>query len=254
MLIGGISLTVYENLQETPFAGFYEWVYPEHITALGKEMIAGAAGLSFVVSILIVLSVLVLKQLSNWLVALTSGGILTFSPYFIAHTQDFHVDGMEASFMLVSALLILLYGQKRKTAYLLLSGLTAGAAVLSKTPSLFLLPFTGLTLLTYAAMRVREGWSETRQNRRRWIWEEIWHGVVLPLILWGMMVSLLVVLWPAVWVKPIRTLGSVFLKTADHVVNPHGLPRFLLGQRYQGTRPLSLFTCGHSFLSQRLLR
>ena len=237
MLIGGVSLTVYKKLQGTPFAGFYEWFYPEHITALGKEMIAGAMGLSFVVSILIVVSVLVLRQLSNWLLAFTAGGMLAFSPYFIAHTQDFHVDGMEASFMLVSALLILLYGQKRKTAYLLLSGLAAGAAVLSKTPSLFLLPFTGLTLLTYTAIRVREGWSETKENRRQWLWKEVWHGVVLPLILWGVMLSLLVALWPAIWVKPIRTLADLFLKTRDHVTNAHPLPRFLLGRRYLDARP-----------------
>ena len=108
---------------------------------------------------LIGLIVLCIKKLSGWALALTAGGLLTLSPYFLAMSQVYHVDGLLTALMLLSTLLMLVYIQGKQKRYLILSGLTGGLGLLTKTPALFLLPYAGLALGVDLLLALRADWG-----------------------------------------------------------------------------------------------
>ncbi len=237
MAIGGLSLRAYKALADTPAAIFFNWAIPSFATEYGRDMAVGVIGLSLVISSLNVLIVLALRRLSGWTLALAGGGMLTFAPFLLSHTRVFHVDALVSTLMLLSGLLALIYGQEGQRCWLLLSGLVGGTGLLTKVPSLFLIPFTGLVLLVYTALRVRAAWhDQAAAGRRRWLLNELWRGIVLPLLLWLLMAAIPFAFWPAMWVMPLTALRSIILGTGQHVTEPHIL-RFFAGQLYTRVRP-----------------
>lgn len=85
---------------------------------------------------------------------------------------------------------------------LIFSAVAAGLAFLSKAPSLFLIPFTGLVLLASAIQYFRR----TSANLAASLWRFSW-----PLIIWaGLAYFTFVVFWPAAWVEPLDRPAAVF--------------------------------------------
>jgi hypothetical protein len=78
--------------------------------------------------------------------------LIALSPFQIGLGQVLHVDAMTANLMFVSSLALLNYrfrgGQRRD---LLISGVMAGLAWLTRSPGLFLLPYASLVMLTALA-------------------------------------------------------------------------------------------------------
>ncbi|NIO70894.1 MAG: hypothetical protein GTN71_18130, partial [Anaerolineae bacterium] len=67
---------------------------------------------------------------------------------YLALSRVIHHDALSTTFMALSLLSFMVYLRgHRPFLYLALSGLTAGLAFLSKSPSLFLVPFTALLSL-----------------------------------------------------------------------------------------------------------
>jgi 4-amino-4-deoxy-L-arabinose transferase-like glycosyltransferase len=172
----------------------------------------GAVGLYFLV-----------RPLFGQRAALMSAVLLALEPFYLALSRVIHHDALSTTFMALSLLSFMVHLRKhRSLLYLALSGLTAGLAFLSKSPSLFLVPFTAL--LSLGAYWMRKGclwpldWRYVAEMGRDWA-------------VWGLIAALVfVLLWPAMWVDPLGTIQGVLDKASGYAASPHERGNFFLGR------------------------
>ena len=92
---------------------------------------------------------LIYRLFGRW-VALASFVCLAYSPLFLAQTRRVHTDALATIFILLTVLLFLLYCQNRhRQRYLILSGITFGLTVLSKSYGLILLLWLPVCLFLF---------------------------------------------------------------------------------------------------------
>lgn len=158
-----------------------------------------------------------------WSAAL-GAALIAADPFHIALSRLLHLDGLSSALVLLSLVTLLCYlyrGGRRID--LAMSGLAAGLAALTKSPALFLAPFTGLVLLLELAARSR---SRPRPD---------WRWAFRSLTLWGAAaLAVFVLLWPAMWVDPILTVGRVLLKAVGYAVQGHEDPLYFKGRIFDG--------------------
>ncbi|GAB4543522.1 MAG: hypothetical protein Kow0063_36760 [Anaerolineae bacterium] len=155
------------------------------------------------------------RRLTTERVALLFALLLAFDPHFIALSRVLGHDAPAGLFLGLSLLsFLLVIGENVKDAspasharwgWLVASGLLAGLAMLSKSPSFFLVPFVGL-------VAVLEAWRRGAPLR-------VW---LLRLAVWGIVAwATFVVVWPAGWRDPVGAPYSVvhnaFLSATDTV-------------------------------------
>ena len=156
--------------------------------------------------------------------------LLALDPFLAGLSGLFHVDGLSATFVTLAllGLAVALLSPRpqmrtgagdaseaarsanrpngRTVAWLALSGVMTGLAILSKTPTLVLLPVGGLALL-WAAWR--DGGQDHSSPSPR-----TWAGMILPTVgrglIWAAAAALTVlVLFPALWADPAAVLATV---------------------------------------------
>jgi hypothetical protein len=237
MVIAGLTLRLYDALDNIPGEALFDWAIPPYATGYGRRAAVGTLGLAVVLAGLIVAITLVLRRLAGWPLALSAAGLMTFEPVYLSQSRVLHVDALLSTLMLLSGLLLLLSLETGRRGYLLLSGLVGGLALLTKMPGLFLVPFTGLALLVYLTVRLRAAWPDHSQQRGRWLAGEVWRGLVWPGLLWGLMAALPFALWPAMWVKPLSVLKSMATAKEIRLSRTHPNPRFFAGRVYVDERP-----------------
>jgi hypothetical protein len=157
---------------------------------------------------LMVLVIVLLLLVAFWLAAdllgllpaLVGIMLLGFDPMSLGLTRMLHVDGLSSALMLVSTLALMrfyapnpaLAGRWRD---LVLSGIMAGLAWLTKSPALVLGPMALLIV----------GMDLLRARRMGALWQ-----AVRALIIWGGLAAIVfVVCWPAMWVRPLANLQSI---------------------------------------------
>lgn len=154
--------------------------------------------------------------------------LIAFDPFHIAHSRILHQDGMASSFVLLALLAFLnfLYRGERWR-HLILSGVAAGLAWLTKSPMLFLIPFMGLLLLIELEKKRRQA-GRIEKTSLQWAFK--------TLIVWGSVgLVIYVLLWPAMWVDPIYTLRRVIGGMLSYAVHGHTeAPLFFDGRVYTG--------------------
>jgi hypothetical protein len=241
MVIAGLTLRLYDTLADTPGEALFDWAIPPYATGYGRRAAVGTLGLAVVLAGLIVAIALALRRLAGWPLALSAAGLMTFEPIYLSQSRVLHVDALLSTLMLLSALLLLLSLETGRRGHLLLSGLVGGLALLTKTPGLFLVPFTALALLVYLTVRLRAAWSDHPQQRTRWLAGEVWRGLIWPGLLWGLMAALPFALWPAMWVKPLSVLKSMATAKEVRLSRTHPNPRFFAGRVYVDERPSIFF-------------
>ncbi|HID64779.1 MAG TPA: glycosyltransferase family 39 protein [Anaerolineae bacterium] len=171
--------------------------------------------------------------------ALLSAVLLALEPFYLALSRVIHHDALSTTFMALSLLSFMVHLRKRRPfPYLVLSGLMAGLAFLSKSPSLFLVPFTALLSLgaywlqkgpALPVPSVVEG-SPVEGSLRPLDWRRL-AGLGRDWILWGLMATLVfALLWPAVWVHPLGTIQGVIDKASGYAASPHERGNFFLGK------------------------
>jgi len=157
-------------------------------------------------------------------VALLSAVLVALDPFYLAHSRLLHHDALVTTFMTLSLLSFMVYSQRtRSSVYLVVSGLSAGLAFLSKATSLFLVPFMGLlACMAYVEQSAALSQSRWREGRR-------WLG---RLLVWGLIAGVtFVALWPAMWVEPAKALGKVWEKsTSAAAADVQTQGDFFLGQ------------------------
>ncbi|MFQ5987780.1 MAG: ArnT family glycosyltransferase [Dehalococcoidia bacterium] len=161
---------------------------------------------------------LLTKALFSGRIAFLSAILIAIDPLYLAHSRVLHLDALTTTFMTLSLLSFLAYlTRRRSAAYLFLSGGTAGLAFLTKSPSLYLIPFVGLLFAT-CCIRSRS----LRKVVSQWL---------LPFALWGTIAALVFfALWPAMWVDPLGSLQGVLASAIRSAGTPHENLNFFLGQ------------------------
>ena len=240
MAVGGFTLRVYQLARNTsagwarPVQAFFEWLSPPFATQQGRDITAGVLGLSIAISLLIVAACAALARLSDWPTALVTGGLLAFSPFFVAQSRIFHVDALMSSFMLVSGLLLLVYQDSGRWRHLILSGVAAGLALLTKSPALYMVPYAGLVLGVRVIRHWRQEPAPTAFASRL---QDIWRLAGGPGLLWLAVAAAMFGLWPAMWADPLQTLGNMLHAVDIHATAPHPNDRFFAGRIFTPDDP-----------------
>jgi len=165
---------------------------------------------------------LVGRLFDNWLVAMVVGLLLALDPFHVALSRVIHHDALATAFMTLSMLMALIYwvrGQSRR--WLVASGVMAGLAFLSKSTSLFLNPFIVLVGLWALFDRRRRG--------ERVDWRCVMATVGDGLLWFGLAAATFFVCWPAMWVIPLDTLGTVFTVGLKYAGGGHAKGNYFLG-------------------------
>lgn len=213
--LGSLGLTVYYVLHRAELGmSFTEWLasLPEFRTEL-DVLVAVRWPMVLLASIGVVAFYHLARRLTNRWVALVFALLLALDPHFIALSRVLGHDAPAGLFMGLSLLAFLLAVQgeiqgghvpaRFRWGWLIVSGVFAGLAWLSKSPAFFLIPFVGLVAIV-------EAWRRGAPLR-------IW---LLRLVAWGVVAWIVFVLvWPAGWTDPVGAPYAVaqnaFLSATD---------------------------------------
>jgi 4-amino-4-deoxy-L-arabinose transferase-like glycosyltransferase len=188
---------------------------------------AGVAALAFAIAVCIVIAYVLLTRLMDWPVAFCAGCLLALDPFFLAFSKVILVDALLAGLMLVSALAFLCYQRRKRWGYLMLSGLFAGLAFLTKSPSAFLFPYVLLVavassfwlLKTRLASELRHSWGLWRIARA--VAGRLW-AIAWTVGSWVVIAGLVFVLaWPVMWSNPLKAIFKIGLSIIFWSGEPH---------------------------------
>ena len=188
---------------------------------------AGRFLVVLVITITLLLSFVEARRVIGLWPAFIGFMLLALDPFFAGLTRLLHLDGLVSSLMLLSILSYMVYlFRGRKTADLLISGIAAGLAWLTKSPAFFLAPFLGLLAL-FDLVRTWTG--------KGWIsWEDLWQES-RPLLVWaGLGWLVFVILWPSMWVNPVTTLSRIFAEATTYAEEGHSTDIFFNGSIIAG--------------------
>lgn len=164
--------------------------------------------------------------------------LVSFDPFYFANSRILQPDGMQSACMYLAMVACLSYLNSRSWFSLLVSGIAAGLAVLSKVPSIVLIPLVaGLFLVSWWRGSSTQHWKGKSPLilLRAYL---VWLGIVLLVIF---------ALWPVMWVDPggaISQLVSFTSEASSEVNSPmffNGdiLPEGEFGLEYAYFYPLS---------------
>ncbi|HZY45785.1 MAG TPA: glycosyltransferase family 39 protein, partial [Anaerolineae bacterium] len=166
----------------------------EAMRALAKFLDAARLPVILVTSFNIALLFLLLSRKIDRRAAFLAAGLIALDPFGVALGSILHVDSLLATFSLVSvAALFIALDHPKPMRWLIVSGVLAGLAALSKSPAIVLGPTTFIVL---AVSYWRQQRSIGSFFRSFFIW-----GICATLVFFA--------LYPAMWVKPIAALGRM---------------------------------------------
>lgn len=146
---------------------------------------------------------LLLGRLFKPRIALLAGLLLALNPFHIALSRVLHHDALSTNFIITSALSLMIYfGLERRCHWLILAGAMAGLAVLTKSTGFFLIPYAGLLGL----WSMLANWQRGRETLARALGRTVIDGLI-----WlGIAVLTFFLVWPAMWVIPLKALNTIF--------------------------------------------
>jgi len=202
------------------------WVTPDNsalFRRLAPFLPPARVAMAVLCSLGIVGAYLLARRLWGQRVALVGAITMALNPFLAALSGLLHVDAPATTFMLLS-LLAWLVALKQETGgdlrahaktrflgaalYGLLSGLCAGLAILSKSPSIYALAATGLSALLYALLVPGRSWS--RLGR-----------IALLGLIWAVGLAAALYSFPAMWSDPVGVLAGIYGLAGRHLDVPH---------------------------------
>jgi hypothetical protein len=155
----------------------------------------------------------VLRNIFGYKYAWVSIFFLSFEPFYLALTRVIHLEGLVSTFMLASIAWLYYYFLNDKNyKRVVISGLFAGFALLTKTSAVFLIPFTGLSTLLYVLNKRKEGEKEIEKDTKN---KKGFKGTLLGFIkivsIWfGVLAVTFFAFWPAMWVEPVKVFQTLY--------------------------------------------
>ena len=188
-------------------------VSPQAPAKLGEFLTAGRRGVAVLTSLALGAMFLLLTRLLGRRVALLAAALMLFDPFFLAHSRLLHLDAIATSFLFLCVLSLAIALREQHRGFMALSGVFAGLAMLNKSPAMFAMPFAAATIgLYWLGERRSFGWL--LRSGLTWL---------LPAI------AVYLLLWPAMWVQPIKALTTVFSTAIDYAGEPHANGNFYWG-------------------------
>jgi len=127
--------------------------------------------------------------------------VLAWEPWVLGMSRVVHLDGILALFLVLAIAASLLAWEQERRSDIFLAGVWWGLAFLTKVPALMILPFALLPFFLRPP--------------------PLWRRIVRDLVLWGLgAVTIVVAIWPPMWVHPIKTIVYVIKRAFFHVQNP----------------------------------
>ncbi len=170
-------------------------------------LVTGRMVMIVAIAVLMLLCYLAARRLVGEWPALAGILLVALDPYFIGHSRLLQTEGVFSQMLLLSVLLLLIYLREKEGRYLLAASVTAGLACLAKSPGIIMIPYAGLVLLAalYTHWRQRGAGAVFR-------WPQAaWQQLVKPLlIVVTVLVLVPMLVWPAMWVKPLEVLDNVY--------------------------------------------
>jgi 4-amino-4-deoxy-L-arabinose transferase-like glycosyltransferase len=163
-------------------------------------------------------------------------------PFVIGYSRMLHVDALAGTFLTLSLLAACLHWHHNpRRRWLVLSGVCAGLAILSKSPALALLPIVGLIALATRPPTTDHRPPTTDEEELRAAQSpespahpltcSSAHPLIWPLLIWGAALALtLFVLWPALWAGPQAALAQLRLGVEAEGAGTHVSGNFFLGR------------------------
>jgi hypothetical protein len=157
-------------------------------------------------------------------------------PFAIDYSRLLHVDMLAGTFLTLSILAACVaWNHAGGRRWLIVSGVCAGLAMLSKSPAAIAIPVVGLIALLAPTTDHRPPTAD--QDRpslavgRR--------SSAVGLFLWGLVAALTVfAFWPALWVAPLRPYELLRLGVEGEGAVPHMLGNYFLGRQDDAPGPL----------------
>lgn len=210
--LGAIGASVH-MLFSADVAEAYSWLLkvafltPDNVAAferLAMLLSSGRVAIALVNSFGVVAICLLARKLWGMKVAIVGGLFLALDPFLLGLSGLLHVDGLSATFVTIS-LLSLAVGLRSGARdgsvnhkWMALAGFAAALAALSKTPSLLLLPVSGVALLWGLVAGRDTPFGARLAAFLRWA------------IVWGASFAVTVlVLFPAAWAAPAAVIGTL---------------------------------------------
>lgn len=138
---------------------------------------------------------LILKPLAFFAVLFAA-----FDPYFLGMSRLLNHEAMLSLFVMTSVLAFLIYfSQGRKIIFLILSGVMAGLAQLTKSSAIAMLAPIGIVLLMQVFEQRRGGFAKA-----------VWQPAKVFIAWLAVLVITYVVFWPGMWVAPGKMLYEVY--------------------------------------------
>ncbi|MCC7372241.1 MAG: glycosyltransferase family 39 protein [Chloroflexi bacterium] len=159
------------------------------------------------------------------LVGALTGLLLALEPFYLAISQLVHMDALLSGCMVASVLALLVrWARDGGRIWLVVSGILAGLAILSKVPAIYLFPFTA----ALGAGLLAPAWLRGEVDRRDALVRLVTDGLI-----WGAATAgAFALFWPAVWVLgPAEVLGRVAEFTKETGGQPHEQGTFFWGQQ-----------------------
>ncbi|MBE7554742.1 MAG: glycosyltransferase family 39 protein [Anaerolineales bacterium] len=200
------------------------------------------------------------RRLFGSAIALLGAALIALDPFHIALSRVIHHDALSTTFMTLSVLCAFVYwGEKnqgsevrdqgledggqgsvvsghffRRRGWLLFSGCLAGFAFLSKSPSLFLMPFIALTGLWFFV----ENGKRKMEDGKNFILHHLPLArgsslilLILDGLLWfAVAMAVVFAFWPAMWVAPLETVQTVIFIGSKYATGGHAKGNFFLGE------------------------
>ena len=204
------------------------WLAEQPITEIPNHLMDVLVAVRLPTVLLFALLVVAVYFLARRLVggetALLGAVLLALDPFGLAMSRVIHHDALSTIFMTLSILGFAVWLQGTQRRWLVVSGVAAGLAFLSKATAVFLGPAVLLIALGYPL------------SRRTVIQ---WKRLAWSLVLWGLIaVVVFVALWPAMWVDPAGTVWGVIDKATGYAASPHERDNFFMGQLRPDPGPL----------------
>ena len=155
---------------------------------------------TFVLLVLFLVLFFLLQKFLPKLVAAFALVFAMFDPFYLSQHRLMDHEGMVSLFVMISLVSLALYLFKdRRFMYLLLSGVAAGFAQLSKSSSIAMLAALGVLLLWWMIQERGQGWGRA------------FLGALKTFGLWFLFLAVTYfVFWPGMWVAPGKMLYEVF--------------------------------------------
>ncbi|PIR43575.1 hypothetical protein COV24_02000 [candidate division WWE3 bacterium CG10_big_fil_rev_8_21_14_0_10_32_10] len=146
---------------------------------------------------LLFICLILLKRMFNTVYTILFFCIFTFEPMVLAYTRVLHTDALITFLLFTTFLLVFYYVKNRNKIWFVLSIITSGLAFLTKSNSLFLLPFVGLLFFVhfFDTKNVKNMVLAISKKYFAWILGSIF---------------IFFLLWPAMWVTPVSTLKDYY--------------------------------------------